>query len=145
MEDLLPLVGKAAAPAGHHALSPRGADRGAEGGLAAEARLTPAAFRGVERDDMVTDGDRSDARSYLAHDSRAFVAEHAGKQPLAIEPVECVGVGVANARRHDLDQHFAGARSIKVELDDLERPLGLERNGSTGLHQSLFSNAPHLG
>ena len=33
--------------------------------------------------------------------------------PFAVEPVERVGVGVADARRHDLDQHFAGLRALR--------------------------------
>ncbi len=47
VEDRLALVAEPAGPVGHQALALGGADRGAQVGLAAEARLTLAAFRGV--------------------------------------------------------------------------------------------------
>ncbi len=64
-----------------------------------------------------------------------------GNSPSDVEPVERIGVGVADAGRHDLDQHLAGARAVELELDDLERALGLERNGGTGLHRRMFPPA----
>ncbi len=76
--------------------------------LPRQARLTLAAFGRVERDDVVAGLHRGDARADLAHDARALVAEDAGNRPSLIEPVERVGVGVADAGRHDLDQHLAG-------------------------------------
>jgi hypothetical protein len=66
VEDRLALVAEAAGAVGHHALALGGADRGAEIGLAAEARLTLAAFGRVERDDVVADFDRGDAGPDLA-------------------------------------------------------------------------------
>jgi hypothetical protein len=40
--------------------------------------------------------------------------------PSLSKPVERIGIGVADARRHDLDQHFARSfrRPSKIELDD---------------------------
>jgi hypothetical protein len=72
--------------------------------------------------------------AHLAHDAGAFMAEDAGEDALAVEPVERVGVGVADARRHDLDQHLARLRAFQIEFDDLERLLRLEmqrRRGSS--------------
>jgi hypothetical protein len=56
--------------------------------------------------------------------------------PSLSKPVERIGVGVADARRHDLDQHFARLRPFQIEFDDLERLLRLEGNGGAGLHAS---------
>ncbi len=134
MEDGLALVAEAASAVGHHALALRRADRGAEVGLAGEARLTLAAFGRVQRDDVVARLHAGDARPDLAHHARALVAEDRGEDAFAVEPVERVGVGVADAGRHDLDQHFALLRAFEVDLDDLERLLGLESDGGAGLH-----------
>jgi hypothetical protein len=50
-----------------------------------------------------------------------------GEDPFAVEPVERVGVGMADARRHDLDQDFALLRAVEIDLDDLERLLRLRK------------------
>src|SRR3546814_7367077 len=83
---------------------------------------------------MVAGDDAGDARAYLAHHARALMPQHAREQPLAVEAVERVGIGVADARRHDLDQHLARLRAFEVEFDDLQRLLRFERNGGAGLH-----------
>ena len=83
---------------------------------------------------MVARLDASDARPDLAHHARAFVAEDRREDAFAIEPVERVGISVADAGRHDLDQHFALLRAFEVDLDDFERLLGLESDGGAGLH-----------
>ena len=62
------------------------------------------------------------------------MAEDRREDALAVEPVERVGVGVADAGRLDLDQHLAGLRAFEVDLDDLERLLGFEGDGGAGLH-----------
>ena len=81
--------------------------------LPREARFTLAAFGRVQRDDVVARLHAGDARPDLADDARAFMAEDRGEDALAVEPVERVGVGVADAGRHDLDQHFAGLRALR--------------------------------
>ena len=45
-----------------------------------------------------------------------------------------VGIGVADAGRHDLNQHFAGLRSVEIDLVDLERPIGRDGNRGAALH-----------
>src|SRR6476661_714565 len=97
MEDGLALVAEAAGAVGHHALALGSADRGAEVGLAAEARLTLTAFGRVQRDDVVARFDAGDAGPDLADDTCALVAEDRRKQPFAVEPVERVGIGMADA------------------------------------------------
>jgi NAD(P)-dependent dehydrogenase (short-subunit alcohol dehydrogenase family) len=52
---------------------------------------------------------------------------------------------MANAGRHDLDQHFAVSGTLEVELDDLERLLGGEGDGGTGFHglgSKIFAALP---
>ena len=134
MEDGLALVGKAAGAVGHHALALGGADLGAQVGLARKARLTFAAFGRVERDHVIARLHAGDPLPDLAHHAGAFMAKDRRKQPFAIETVQCVGVGVADARGHDLHQHLARLGSIEVELDDLERLLGRECHCGAGLH-----------
>jgi hypothetical protein len=41
---------------------------------------------------------------------------------------------VADPRRLDLDQHFAGTRSVEVDGLDDERLASLVADGGTGLH-----------
>ena len=83
---------------------------------------------------MVAGLHRGDARAHLADDAGALVAEDRGENPLAVEAVQRIGVGVANARRLDLDQHLAGLRTLQIKLDDLKRLLRLERDGGACLH-----------
>src|SRR3954451_22279356 len=134
MEDGLALVAEAAGAVGHQPLALRGADRGAEVGLAGEARLTLTALGRVQRDHVIAGFDAGDARRNLANDARAFVPEDRGEDALAVESVERVGVGVGDTGRHELDQHLACLRAVEVDLYDLERLLRLESDGGAGLH-----------
>ena len=83
---------------------------------------------------MIADGDAGHARADFAHDARAFVAEDAGEDAFAVEAVERVGVGVADAGGLDLDQHFAGLRAFEIEFDDFQWLLGRERDCGSGFH-----------
>ena len=87
---------------------------------------------------MIADRDRGHPGADFADDPGALVAEHAREQAFAVEPVERVGVGVANARRHDLDEDFAGLGAFEIELDDLEGLLRFEGDGGAGF-QSMVS------
>ena len=83
---------------------------------------------------MIADGDAGHARAHFAHDARAFMAEDRGEDAFAVEAVERVGVGVADAGGLDLDQHFAGLGAFEVEFDDFQRLLGRERDRRFGFH-----------
>ena len=83
---------------------------------------------------MVARCDGGDARPDLADDACALMAEDRREQPLAVEPVQRVGVGVADAAGLDLDQDLARPRAFEVEFDDLELLLRFEGDGGTGLH-----------
>src|SRR5207342_2377210 len=134
VKDGLALVAEAAGPVGHQALALGRADRGAEIGLAAEARLTLAAFGRVERNHMVARLHAGYARPDFTHHACAFMAEDRGEDALAVESVERISIGVADTGRHDLDQHLARLWPFKVELDDLERLLRFESDSGAGLH-----------
>uniref|UniRef100_A0A0N5A603 LigA n=1 Tax=Parastrongyloides trichosuri TaxID=131310 RepID=A0A0N5A603_PARTI len=142
MEKRLALVGKARGAVGHQALALRGPDRGAQVGLAALAELALAAFRRVQRDDVVADGQRGHARPHLDHHARALMAQDRGEETLAVQPVQRIGVGVADPRRLDLDQHLARARTLQIDLDDLKRTFGFERDGGAGFHDAGPSDVP---
>ena len=129
---------------GHQALALGGADRGAQIGLLAEAAFALAAFGRVERDHMVARLDRGDARTDLADDAGALMAEDRGENSFAVETVERIGVGVADAGRLDLDQDFAGLRTFQIELDDLKRLLRLERDCGACLHLILLLRSSTL-
>ena len=45
-------------------------------------------------------------------------------------------LSIAARRSGDLDRHLSGARPVEIELDDLERALGFERDGGAGLHRN---------
>ena len=79
-----------------------------------------------------------DARADFAHDAGALMAQDAREHALGIEPVEGVGVGVADAGGHDLHQHLARLGTLEVELDDLQRLLGFEGDGGPSLHGVFF-------
>ena len=147
MEDRLPLVREARCAVGHQALSLRRADRGAEVGLPAEARLTLAAFGRVERDDVIAGLHTGHASADFADDPGTLMPQHAREQPLRIQAVERVGVGMANPGRHDFDQHFARLWPLQIEFDDLQRLLRFERYGGTGLHGRILDGgcAPLTG
>ena len=68
------------------------------------------------------------------HHARALVAENGGKEPLRIGAREGELVGVADARRLDLDQDLALARAVEIDLHDLERLSGGDGDGGAGLH-----------
>jgi hypothetical protein len=83
---------------------------------------------------MVADLDRGHPRPDLDHHPGALMAQHRGEQAFGIQTVEGVGVGVADARGLDLDQHLARLGPLQVQFHDLERRLGCEGDGGAGLH-----------
>ena len=81
VKDLVLADREAAGAVRHQALALRGADRGAEIGLARQAGWALPAFRRVERDDVVALLDRGDALADIDDDAGAFMAEDRRKQP----------------------------------------------------------------
>ena len=70
----------------------------------------------------------------FANHAGTLVPKDRWENALAVEPVQRIGVGVADAGRYDFDQHLAVLGTLQVQLDDFERLLGFEGDGSAGLH-----------
>ena len=83
---------------------------------------------------MVARFHRDDAGADLANDAGALMAEDRGEDSLAVQAVERVGVGVADAGRLDLDQDLTGLGALQIQLDDLERLLGLKGDRGARFH-----------
>src|SRR5579875_1871175 len=107
MEDRLASVAEPACSVGHQPLALSGSDRSTQVCLATQTRLTLAAFGSVQRDDVIAGLDAFHAGPNFANDPASLVPENRGEQPLAVEAIERIGVRMANAGRHDFDEHFA--------------------------------------
>lgn len=90
---------------------------------------------------MIAGLDRRHAGADLANDARTFVPEDRGKDALAVEAVERVGIGVTDARRLDLDKDLAGLGAFQIELDDLKRLLCFKCDCGAGLHLGLHKTS----
>src|SRR5215204_309044 len=135
VEHRVAVATEAAGAVRHHPLSLRGADGGAEVRAPRQAGFALAAFRRVERDDVLADLHRRHAGSDLAHDAGALVAEDRGELSLRIGPRQRVGVGVADAGRHDLDEDLARLWSLELDRLDRERLRGFPGDGGARLHR----------
>jgi hypothetical protein len=96
-----------------------------------------AAFRRVERNDVIALLHARHAGADVEDDAGALVAEDGGKQALRIGARERELVGVADAGGLDLDQHFAGFRAFQIDLDYLKGLGLLEGDGGTGFHRLI--------
>jgi hypothetical protein len=132
--DFLAFERKARGAVGHHALALGRADGGAEVGLARQAGFTGATLGRVERDHVVALLQRHDARPDIDHHARALMAEDHREQALGIAAGARELVGVADARRLDLDQHLAELRPFEVDFLDFEILAGLEAHCRLCLH-----------
>ena len=125
---------KARGAVGHQALALRGADRGAEIGLARQAGRALPAFRRVQRNDVIALLDAGDALADVDHDARAFMAEDRRKQSFRIGAGQCEFVGVADAGGLDLDQHFAFARPLELDGGYFQRLSSSDGDGGANIH-----------
>src|SRR5438552_7444254 len=114
VEEVLAAEREAAAAVGHQAFALRDAYRLAQVGLAGETVFALPAFGSVERNDVIAFFHARDPRAGLDHDARALVAENRREQTLRVGPRAREFVGMANAGRLDLDQHFAGLRPLQL-------------------------------
>ena len=85
-----------------------------------QAKLALAAFRRVQRNDVVTLLQRRHARPYVHHNTGAFMAQDGGEDAFGIGTAECVVVGMANAGGLDLHQHFAKLGALQIDRFDGE-------------------------
>jgi hypothetical protein len=116
----LALVGEAARAVGHQAAALRGADALTKVRLAGETTVTFAAFRRVERDDVIARSERTHAGPYFHDYAGAFVPQDGGEETFGIIPREREEVGVTHARGLELDEDFARLGSLEIELHDFE-------------------------
>ena len=120
--------------------SERDGDRGAH--AAGRRRLVEQPEPGVRGRRQGADGERHGLGLPARAAARGPQGRQAGQRrrpdrqrlPLVVEPVERVGVGVADAGRHDFDQDFPGLGAFQIDFDDFKRLLGRKRNGGAGLH-----------
>ena len=136
VEDLLAAGGEPAGAVGHQTLALRDADFLAEIGLAGGAIFAFAAFRRVERDDVIARLQRGDARPAFDNDPGAFMAENGGKDALRVGARKRELVGVANAGRLDLDQAFPLARRREIDGRNLQWLSSRHRNCCPRLHRN---------
>ena len=137
VENRLTLVAEARRAIGHQPLALRGADGGAQVGLAGKAAFALAAFRRVERDHVIARCHAAHPGTNLAHDAGAFMAQDRREYALAVLAFQRVGIGMADAGGHDFHQHFAGLRAFQVNLDDFERQVGRESDGGAAFHDNI--------
>ena len=135
MVDRFALVAKPARAIRHQALALRRADRGTEIGLAGKTAFALAAFRRVERDHMIARLHAGHARADFAYNACALMAEHAREDALTVQPVQRVGIGMADAGRHDLDQDFPGLRAFQIQFDNFQRFLGFKGDSGARFHE----------
>ncbi|MND79056.1 hypothetical protein D3C80_707820 [compost metagenome] len=83
---------------------------------------------------MVALLDRGDAGADINHDASTFMAEDRREQTFRIGTGEREIIRVADAGRLDLDQHFAGARTFKLNGHDLKRFSCLNGNSGAYVH-----------
>src|SRR5262249_55015912 len=84
IEDRVTVAAETAGTVRHHALALCGADRGAEIGPARETGFALAAFRRVERNNVITRLQGAYTGSDLSHDPSALVAEDRREQTFRI-------------------------------------------------------------
>ena len=120
---------------GHHALPLRGADRGAEVGLARQAGWALAAFGRVKGNDVIALAQARHPGPDIDHDASPLMAENGGKQALRIGAREGEIVGVADARRLDFDQDLAVAGAFEIDLRHFHWLSSSDGDGGPGLHR----------
>jgi len=97
-----------------------------------------AAFRGVQRDDVVVFFQRLDAGAHVDDDAGAFMAQDRRKNTFRVGAGQGVIVGMADTGRFQFDQHFALARAGKVDFFDGQGRAGAPGNGCFGFHVVVF-------
>ena len=83
---------------------------------------------------MIAFFQRGDARADIDHDAGALMAEDGRKQAFRVGARQREFVGMADAGRLDLDQHFAGARAVELDRHDFEWLACLHGNGGAYVH-----------
>ena len=77
---------------------------------------------------------RCDASPHFADDAGTFMPKNAWENAFAVESVERISVRMADARRHNLDKHFACLGPLQIKLNNLQWLLRFKGNSGTRLH-----------
>ena len=130
---------EAAGAIGHHALALCAADGGAKIAALAQAGFACAAFRRVERDDMIARLHTGHTCADFTHNARPFMAEDGGEKPLRIQPIQGIGIRVADPCRHDFDQNFPRLGAGQIHRFDGKGFFGFPSHCSARLHSLTLS------
>jgi hypothetical protein len=87
---------------------------------------------------VVSRGEALDPRTALQHLAAALVPEYAGEGSFRIVAGEREGIGMANAARHDVEQHLALAWAFHFDLLNDQRFFRFPGNGGTCFHRSFL-------
>ena len=139
MENRLALIAEPACAIGHQPLALRRADRGAQVGLARQAAFALPTFRRVQRNDMVARAYTGHASTDFTHNACALMPQHRRKNALAVKAIQRIRISMANARRHNLHQHFTSLWTFQIQLDNFQWLFRFKCNCSAGLHGAWVS------
>ena len=117
----------------HQSLTLGGANGLTEIGLAGSTERAFAAFRGIQRDNVVAGLYAGDAFAHLLDYCAALVTEDRRECAFRVLAGQGVGIRVANTRCNDAYQHLARLRPVEVDLFD-----GQGLPGSPGYGRSSF-------
>jgi hypothetical protein len=125
-----------AAGAVRHVTGPDGGGDGlAQIGFRRGAVFAIAAFRDVQRNDMIARLQRLHARAAFHHDATALMAEDAGKGAFRIVAGERERIGMADAAGDHFQQHLSFTRTFDIDFLDGERLFRFPGNGGTRFHE----------
>ena len=136
MKDRLAIEGETGGSVRHQPLALGGADRLTQVCLGVQAIIAFPAFRGVERDNMITRLERGNASAYLQHNTGAFMAEDRREQPFRVSTRKGEFISMADTGGLDFHQHFTGLWTFKVNLHNLKRFASFESNSGAGFHSN---------
>jgi hypothetical protein len=89
---------------------------------------------------MIVRRNRGNAGTDVAHNPSTFMAQNSREFALTVQPVQRIGIGVANARRHDFNQHLASLGPFQIKLNYFQWFLRFKSNGCACFHggKSLY-------
>jgi hypothetical protein len=105
--------------------------------LARQAGVAFAAFGRVERNDVIALLHGGDAGADIDHHARTLMPEDRREEAFRIGARQGELVGMADARRLDLDQNLTGTRAFELYGHDLKWFSSLNGNGGAYVHLRL--------
>jgi len=129
--DGLSVLGESGSTVGHDSLTLSGSDLGAEVGLfaGAEDAASFLAFRGVARNNNITNLNGSNSFTDGFNNAGGFVTENAGEKTFGVVAIKSVDISVAESIGEDLDSDFTGLGGLDFDFSDVEGLLGFPGDG----------------